>query len=160
MMKDSTYHSRSPHCMKLKIELVRLIWPRSTANTPIWHVTLEATSTMVFADASGRSSSAIGQGRPWPLSTDLIVKYIANSAAKNISSLDSQMIVPTLTMFGLLAGPRGTGGVSVTDAVATKVIITTPRRGSAPDPPTLLLHRDRPPGVLSRIAAMKVVVFS
>src|SRR4051812_10599645 len=28
------------------------------------------------------------------------VKYIANSPAKNISSLDSQMIVPTLTMLG------------------------------------------------------------
>ncbi|GAA4898959.1 hypothetical protein GCM10023223_12200 [Stackebrandtia albiflava] len=27
-------------------------------------------------------------------------KYIANNAAKNISSLDSQTIVPTLTMFG------------------------------------------------------------
>src|SRR5487761_1077037 len=75
----------------------------------------------------------MGQGRPWPLSTDRIVKYIANSAAKNISSLDSQMMVPTLTRFGLLAGPRGTG-VSVTDAVATMVIITTPRRGCTPDP--------------------------
>jgi hypothetical protein len=28
------------------------------------------------------------------------VKYDANSAAKNISSLDSQMMVPTLTMLG------------------------------------------------------------
>ncbi len=27
-------------------------------------------------------------------------KYIANSAAKNMSSLESQTIVPTLTMFG------------------------------------------------------------
>jgi hypothetical protein len=44
------------------------------------------------------------------------------------------MMVPTLTRFGLLAGVRGTGAVSVTDAVATMAIITTPRRGSAPDP--------------------------
>jgi hypothetical protein len=29
-----------------------------------------------------------------------MVKYDANSAAKNISSLDSQMMVPTLTMLG------------------------------------------------------------
>src|SRR6516164_8704302 len=135
MMKDSTYHSRSPHDMKLKIEPVRLIWPRSTANTPIWQVTLDATSTRVFAVASGRSRSAIGQARPWPLSTERIVKYIANSAAKNISSLDNQIMVPTLTRFGLLAGLRGTAVVSVTDAVATKVIITTPRRGSAPGSP-------------------------
>src|SRR5580698_9353253 len=76
----------------------------------------------------------MGQGRPWPLSTERIVKYIANSAAKNMSSLDNQMMVPTLTRFGRLAGVRGTG--SVTDAVATKVIITTPRRARAADPPT------------------------
>src|SRR5258705_13107197 len=76
----------------------------------------------------------MGQGRPWPLSTERIVKYIANSAAKNMSSLDNQMMVPTLTRFGRLAGVRGTG--SGTDAVATKVIITTPRRGCAADPPT------------------------
>src|SRR5580693_2353451 len=74
----------------------------------------------------------MGQGRPWPLSTERIVKYIANKAAKNMSSLDNQMMVPTLTRFGRLAGVRGTG--SVTDAVATKVIITTPRRGRAADP--------------------------
>src|SRR5580658_8590030 len=80
----------------------------------------------------------MGHGRPWPLSTERIVKYIANSAAKNMSSLDNQMMVPTLTRFGLLAGLRGTGAVSVTDAVATNVIITTPRRGCAADPPTSL----------------------
>src|SRR6185437_8168037 len=34
----------------------------------------------------------MGQGRPWPLSTERIVKYIANSAAKNMSSLDNQMM--------------------------------------------------------------------
>jgi hypothetical protein len=32
--------------------------------------------------------------------TALIVKYIANSAAKNINSLDSQTIVPTATALG------------------------------------------------------------
>ncbi len=32
--------------------------------------------------------------------TDRIVKYIANSPAKNINSLDNHTIVPTLTMFG------------------------------------------------------------
>jgi hypothetical protein len=30
-------------------------------------------------------------------------KYIANSAAKNISSLESQTMVPTLTMLGLVS---------------------------------------------------------
>jgi hypothetical protein len=32
--------------------------------------------------------------------TARIVKYDANRAAKNISSLESQMMVPTLTMLG------------------------------------------------------------
>src|ERR1700733_8199382 len=88
----------------------------------------------------------MGQGSPWPLSTDRIVKYIANSAAKNMSSLDNQMMVPTLTRFGLLAGVRGTGAVSVTDAVATNVIIKTPRRGSAGDPPTSLASGEETEG--------------
>ena len=56
-------------------------------------------------------------GQSWPLSTDLMVKYIANSAAKNISSEDSQTMVPTLTRLGLLAGLRG---VVSTVAVATR----------------------------------------
>src|SRR5580692_6037319 len=117
----------------------------------------------------------MGHGRPWPLSTERIVKYIANSAAKNMSSLDNQMMVPTLTKFGLLAGLRGTGAVSVTDVVATIAIITTPRRGSAADPPTLvqvpckIRRRARfrgPPRALARALrpvgcwSMKVVVYS
>src|SRR3984885_402142 len=117
----------------------------------------------------------MGHGRPWPLSTERIVKYIANSAAKNMSSLDNQMMVPTLTKFGLLAGLRGTGAVSVTDVVATLAIITTPRRGSAADPPTLVqvpwkIRRRAwfcgPPRAPARAPrpvrcwAMKVVVYS
>src|SRR6202044_2262541 len=109
MRKDSTYHSRRPHLMKFHIDATRLIWPRSTANTPIWQVTLDNTSTIVFVVPSGRFRCAMGHGMPWPLSTERIVKYIANSAAKNMSSLDNQMMVPTLTRFGRLAGVRGTG---------------------------------------------------
>ena len=49
--------------------------------------------------AYGRFSSVGSGGQP---SRDRAraVKYMANSPAKNISSLESQMIVPTLTMFG------------------------------------------------------------
>jgi hypothetical protein len=57
------------------------------------------------------------------LTTDLTVKYIANKAAKNISSEDSQMMVPTLTRLGLLAGVRG--AVS-TVAVVTKQLLRQP----------------------------------
>src|SRR5215831_3344705 len=95
----------------------RRIWCRSTANTPIWQVTLDATRTSVLAVARARLRSAFGHGWPMPLSTDRMVKYMANSAAKNISSDDSQMIVPTLTRFGRLVTPRG--GAASLDAVTT-----------------------------------------
>src|SRR5690242_15610383 len=55
--------------------------------------------------------------------TDRIVKYIANSPAKNMSSLDNQTIVPTLTMLGrvrectLLASNRPVAAVDVTFAL-------------------------------------------
>jgi len=44
-------------------------------------------------------SSVGGCGHPW-VDRARAVKYMANRPAKNISSLESQMIVPTLTMFG------------------------------------------------------------
>ncbi len=50
--------------------------------------------------------------------TDLIVKYMANRAAKNISSLESQTMVPTDTMFGLVREPLA-GSLSSTEALAT-----------------------------------------
>src|SRR5579864_1063180 len=100
MRKESTYHSRRPHLRKSKMLAVRLIWPRSTANTPIWQVTLDSSRTVVLVEPSARSRCAPGHGMPEPLTTDLTVKYIANKAAKNISSEDSQMMVPTLTRLG------------------------------------------------------------
>jgi hypothetical protein len=51
------------------------------------------------------------------------VKYIANRPAKNMSSLDSHTMVPTLTMFGrvsectLLESKRGVVAVEVTSAL-------------------------------------------
>src|SRR2546423_15718032 len=107
MKNVSTYHSRRPHRAGLKTLPVRLIWPRSTANTPIWQVTLDSSSTVVLIDPRVRFRSAPGQGSPSPVSTERMVKYIANNAAKNMSSEDSQTIVPTLTKFRLLAGERG-----------------------------------------------------
>src|SRR5580692_10724705 len=100
----STYHSRSPQRIGLKMPAVRLTWPRSIANTPIWQVTLDASSTRVLVVASGISSFTGGHAWPRPLSTERTVKYMANSAAKNISSEESQTMVPTLTRLGLLVG--------------------------------------------------------
>src|SRR5690348_1810177 len=51
-----------------------------------------------------RSSTTPGAGQCGSL-MPRIVKYIANSAAKNISSLESQTMVPTLTMLGLVREP-------------------------------------------------------
>ena len=51
--------------------------------------------------AYGRFSSVGSGGHP-SVARARAVKYMANSPAKNISSLESQMIVPTLTMFGLV----------------------------------------------------------
>src|SRR5260370_29952659 len=116
MKNVSAYHSRRPQRIGLKMLPVRRIWPRSIANTPIWQVTLEASSTRVLDVASGMLRCTGGHGLPRPLSTERIVKYMANSAAKNISSDESQTIVPTLTRLGLLAGegggPPGAGGVT------------------------------------------------
>src|SRR6202000_2208442 len=134
MKNVSTYHSRRPHLLTLKMLPTRPTWPRSTANTPIWQVTLDSSSTVVLIEPSRTSRWAPGQARPSPFSTERIVKYIANRAAKNISAEDSQMIVPTLTRLGRLAGVRGTA--SPTDAVATTSLLRQPV-GVGPPPPQL-----------------------
>src|SRR3954467_8839641 len=54
---------------------------------------------IVKTRAYGRLSSVGSGGHPVVVRARA-VKYMANSPAKNISSLESQMIVPTLTMFG------------------------------------------------------------
>jgi CheY-like chemotaxis protein len=80
------------------------------------------------------------------LSTERIVKYIANSAAKNMSSDDSHTIVPTLTRFGLVAGDRGS--VLAADAVATGPLLRQHVGERCPTPR------------VGTIAGMKVVVYS
>ena len=54
------------------------------------------------------------------------VKYIANSAAKNISSEDSQTMVPTETMDGLVRA--ACGGASSRASAATACILARTRR--------------------------------
>src|SRR3712207_2326378 len=83
-------------------------WNRSAAKTPIWHHTELSTRLMVLTAENGMfsfsGSAAHRSGR-----TARIVKYIAKSPAKNISSLDSHTIVPTWTMFGLFTAVGGCG---------------------------------------------------
>jgi hypothetical protein len=78
---------------------VRPTWPRSAANTPSWQVSDDSTRIVVLTAANGTLSFAVLIAHRSGL-TARIVKYDANRAAKNISSLESQMIVPTETMLG------------------------------------------------------------
>src|SRR5664279_2451967 len=108
--------------------------PRSAAKTPIWQVIEDSTRTIVNGAAALRSSTTGGggHGAPAPLLTALIVKYIANSAAKNINSDDNQTMVPTATMFGRVGGPWP-GVVSIATALATSDIVrSAPRQGDRP----------------------------
>ncbi|GAA4185579.1 hypothetical protein GCM10022252_16180 [Streptosporangium oxazolinicum] len=89
---------------------------------------------IVLARANGMFRWASGQGSPWPMLTDRMVKYIANSAAKNMSSEDSQTIVPTLTRSGL-RDECAVVVVEIADAVATGSIIAALLVGSPHDPP-------------------------
>ena len=66
--------------------------------------------------------------------TERIVKYDANRAAKNISSLDNQMIVPTLTMLGRSWCPWSREAGIVVEAVATGAIMSRARPDGHPDP--------------------------
>src|SRR4051812_44373284 len=52
------------------------------------------------------------------------VKYIANSAAKNINSLDSHTIVPTLTTLGRMSEEPCDGTLSSAVADATAPILS------------------------------------
>ena len=74
--------------------------PCSAANTPSWQVTEESTRITVNVSRV-RDVEDLGVLLPlrWQ-SAARIEKYIANSAAKNMSSLESHTIVPTLTMLG------------------------------------------------------------
>lgn len=56
-------------------------------------------STNVTGTAWTRFSS-VGGGGHSPPAWERAVKYIANNPAKNMSSLDSHTMVPTLTMLG------------------------------------------------------------
>src|ERR1700712_3723316 len=71
--------------------------------------------------------SSVGAGGQPCVDRARAVKYMANRPAKNISSVGSQMIVPTLTMFGRVK--ECTRDVSkvllATGAVVTRVIMAS-----------------------------------
>src|ERR1700759_4992314 len=102
---------------------VRPGWKRSAFQTPIWHQIELTTRTIVLQVAKGTLSLA-GSVTQRAGTTDRMVKDMANSPAKNISSLDSQTMVPTDVIFGRFTG--ACAGASKVVAVATAVIIALP----------------------------------
>src|SRR5947209_20126534 len=77
---------------------------------------------IVNVRAYGRSRCVGGCGHP-VVDRARAVKYMAKSPAKNISSLASQTIVPTLTLFGRVR--EGTREVSKV-LLATGAVVTGP----------------------------------
>ena len=119
---------------------MRAGWPCSALNTPSWHHTEETTRTRVLTVANGTLSFAVCSAHSSG-ETERIVKYIAKSAAKNISSLESHTMVPTETMLGRVPAMAGDGarrraGAGCTaDAVATSAIIAAYPDRDAPATP-------------------------
>ena len=86
----------------------------------------------MLAVANGTLSSSVSCAHSSGL-TARIVKYAAKRAAKNISSLESQMIVPTLTMLGRSWCPCSRdAGIAV--AVATDAIMSVAGTEGTPTP--------------------------
>src|SRR5689334_969001 len=113
--------------------------PRSAANTPIWQVTDDSTRIVVKNTAYGTSSFTCSGGQLSAPVTDRIVKYIANSAEKNISSEDSHTIVPTDTMLGRVREPWDGAFPS------TGVALTAEATRASCQPPDEFSTRGRPP---------------
>ena len=94
----------------------------------------ESTRIVVLTEANGTFSCSVFAAHRSGL-TARIVKYDANSAAKNISSLESQMIVPTLTMLGRSWCPcRRDAGIALLSPRGHYVVAGS---GGHPDPLTL-----------------------
>ena len=73
---------------------------------------------MVRAHGTFRSAPGHVPRSGFPVITDRMVKYIANSAAKNMSSLANQTMMPTLTRSGRFATPCAGVGTELRFAVA------------------------------------------
>src|SRR3954447_21638867 len=94
--------------------------PFSAAKTPSWQVTEESTRITVNVVAYGTLSPSVCSSHRL-YSAARIEKYIANKAAKNMSSLESHTMVPTLTMFGRVR--EWIRLLSMAEAAVTRLII-------------------------------------
>src|SRR3954451_7907067 len=133
MLEVRTNHSRRPQPLTRNTEPVRPTWPRSAAKTPSWQVADDSTRIVVLTEANGTLRWVVLCAHKAGL-TERIVKYDAKRAAKNISSLESQMIVPTLTMLGRSWCPWSREAGIVVEAVATAPLCPEPREVGTPPP--------------------------
>src|SRR4051812_22484629 len=113
-----------PHSRSCSSDPVRPGWNCSAFQTPSWHHTELMTRTRVLTVAYG-TLSLLGPPTHSSGTTDRMVKYIANSPAKNMSSLDSHTMVPTEAMLGRLTAGCA-GPVCTADAVATAALLPYP----------------------------------
>ena len=114
-------HSFMPQRQNCTIDPLRTGCSRSAAHTPIWHVTDDSTRIVVFGYANVRLSFSVWTAHSSGTAART-VKYMANRPAKNMSSLASQTIVPTVTGLGRLTVTRGTGREAAV-AVDTRAIM-------------------------------------
>src|SRR6266496_2378454 len=133
-------HSRMPQLRGFAADPVRPTLPCSAAKTPSWQVTEDSTRIVVLTLANGTFRNSVEvfhsvsvPGAAAAVVTDLIVKYAANRAAKNISSLESQTIVPTLTILGRSACPCSRDAGSAV-AVATRSLCRSSYQLTRPPP--------------------------
>ena len=78
---------------------------------------------MIVKGAAVLRSRTTSDGGQFGSLIERLVKYIAKSAAKNMSSLESQTMVPTLTTLGLIKEPCD-GTLSSACAEATAHILS------------------------------------
>src|SRR3954453_15157191 len=133
-----------PHSRSCSSEPVRAGWNCSAFHTPSWHHTELTTSTRVLAAAYGTLSFGVFSVHRSG-TTERMVKYIAKSPAKNMSSLDNQTMVRTDAMLGRLTD--ACAGAWTADADATGVIIAPWAGEGEGDPPGLArsVRPDVPP---------------
>src|SRR5665647_3822613 len=101
-----------PHRLTCSRLPVRVGWKRSAAHTPIWQVTELSTRIVVLIAAKVRLSLGVSCAHSSGVFAR-VVKYIANSPAKNISSLARQTMVPTATGLGRLTRRCGRATAAV-----------------------------------------------
>src|SRR5690606_40737257 len=122
-----------PHVQNWKRRPVRDGLNSSALKTAHWQVNEESTRTIVLIVEKPMFSLSAWSAHSSAGIVCRTVKYIAKSAAKNMSSLASQTIVPTETGFGRLTVTCWCVGVAAAVAVDTRAIMADVRGSRTPN---------------------------